>query len=585
MKEKSQISILIQDASSNINWNALGESDLICRLCASLYPKMQHKYDYVLYLGCSGKDIFKDRAGKVEQLRCYMTRHYPRLVLHFYKIPDQYETSVQKWNFLFERAYADGMNYFYQLDAAILLLDQGWEDDFIGQLQAHDDFGVVFPTDIENIGRFLHPFVGRPHYVMFGYYYPPKLSVCANWVEQIYAPHHRYWSRKKIQTHPIRVSQEMDAIHSPPFQQQVVVGRNTIATSERSAIDTSNAKADLVSVVMITRNRAEVLSRAIDSVLHQTHTNFELLVIDDASEDETANVVARYTHSDSRVRYYYLSEQAGPCAARTYGVKLARGDYIALADDDDISYPPRLEWQLHYLQQHKDMAACTCLFHDERYRFLVRPKVTELPMDKTLIRYTKSCPFYLGAYSMFRKAALLACGYRDFFVAAMEDVDLTLRFQERYKVGLLPEYLYIYIGYRRSDRASRVTDYAVRRFFFILAAYISAAMRRSGLPDPIEEGKTILQMLPLVATMPTRKTWAEGICKTIKKHGKQKMTSEDIQHLLTLSQILNLNARLMRACFFYCHGSQKWKLVWLLWRGFLRHNASVNGNSSRRQFT
>ena len=560
MKISPQIAVLIQGI--DLSYNTLSENDLIGRLCASLCPKMQEQYGYTLYLE------YGDRVQteRIRELRAFLTQRYPQLGLCCLKTPSGCDTSIQRVNYLMERAYTDGMDYFYQLNEDVLIIDEGWEQDFIKWLQAHDNFGVILPIDIGNLNCFHHPFVSRKHFALFGHYYPPKLSRSENWMAQVYAPQYRYWSRKKVQS---RSQPTTSLARSNVFQQQVAEARTHIAAVKQPVSESINAEDPLISVVMPTHNRANILSKTVDSILQQTHANLELLVIDDASEDETAAVVAAYMRTDARVKYHCLPEQRGPGYARMHGARLAKGDYIALTDDDDISYPPRLEWQLHYLQRHKDMDACCCLYHNERGQPIYPPWSAELPTDKNLTRHIASCPFYLVQNSMFRKTVLLACGYRDFFAAAMEDVDLTLRFQEKYRVGLLTEYLFIYTGFGDLKRDTLGNRQAVRRFFLNLAAYTSASMRRSGLTDPIEEGKTLLQIIPLILTMPTRFYWARAVRKVLKMHGDQQMTTMDMQCLLCLADTLGIHAKLMKTCLLYCRGKQKWTLGWMLFKGHL----------------
>jgi glycosyltransferase involved in cell wall biosynthesis len=91
-----------------------------------------------------------------------------------------------------------------------------------------------------------------------------------------------------------------------------------------------------ISVITPTRNRAEMLERCIDSVLAQAHTEFELLVVDDGSDDATPEFLARC--SDPRVRSFRI-DHAGVCAARNHGLDQARGSVIAYLDDDNLMDP------------------------------------------------------------------------------------------------------------------------------------------------------------------------------------------------------------------------------------------------------
>jgi GT2 family glycosyltransferase len=102
---------------------------------------------------------------------------------------------------------------------------------------------------------------------------------------------------------------------------------------------------ELVSVVIPTYNRAYCIERAIDSVLVQTHQALDIIVIDDGSTDNTAELIARRYGAEPRVRYLWQSNK-GVCAARNRGLGVVRGDYIALLDSDDVWKPWKLELQL-----------------------------------------------------------------------------------------------------------------------------------------------------------------------------------------------------------------------------------------------
>lgn len=99
-----------------------------------------------------------------------------------------------------------------------------------------------------------------------------------------------------------------------------------------------------VSVVIPTYNRANLLKRAIKSVLNQEFKDFELIIVDDASSDNTFEVVESI--EDGRIRYLRLKENSGGPVARNIGIKKARGEFIALLDDDDEWLPKRLDVQI-----------------------------------------------------------------------------------------------------------------------------------------------------------------------------------------------------------------------------------------------
>ncbi len=128
-------------------------------------------------------------------------------------------------------------------------------------------------------------------------------------------------------------------------------------TPKHTTDDTTTAAGDetdapTVSVVLPTYERAGVLPRAIDSVLAQTLENLELIVVDDASTDETASVVRSYR--DPRVTYRSHETNRGGSAARNTGIDAASGEYIAFIDSDDEWLPTKLERQVSRLRSHSD---------------------------------------------------------------------------------------------------------------------------------------------------------------------------------------------------------------------------------------
>ncbi len=106
---------------------------------------------------------------------------------------------------------------------------------------------------------------------------------------------------------------------------------------------------DLVSVVIPSYNRVYCIATTVDSALAQTHANLEVLIVDDGSSDGTRALIEQRYRDEPRVRYIYQSN-AGVSAARNHGLRLARGQFIALLDSDDIWLPWKLEAQLRCLE-------------------------------------------------------------------------------------------------------------------------------------------------------------------------------------------------------------------------------------------
>ncbi len=107
-----------------------------------------------------------------------------------------------------------------------------------------------------------------------------------------------------------------------------------------------------VTVVIATHNRASLLPRAVESVLAQTYTDYEVIIVDDCSSDDTQHVIAGF--EDPRIRSFRHERNRGQSAARNTGIFNAKGQYIAFLDDDDEYLPVNLEVRVHRM----DKAAC-----------------------------------------------------------------------------------------------------------------------------------------------------------------------------------------------------------------------------------
>jgi len=116
----------------------------------------------------------------------------------------------------------------------------------------------------------------------------------------------------------------------------------------------------LVSVIMPNYNGAKYLKQSIDSVIDQSHRNWELIIIDDVSTDKSYDVICSYSTKDIRIKSYRLTENSGtPGTPRNLGLDMANGEYIAFLDSDDIWHPQKLEIQLAFMLKHSSSFSFT----------------------------------------------------------------------------------------------------------------------------------------------------------------------------------------------------------------------------------
>ncbi|HLO18487.1 MAG TPA: glycosyltransferase [Anaerolineales bacterium] len=118
-----------------------------------------------------------------------------------------------------------------------------------------------------------------------------------------------------------------------------------------------------ISVLMAVYNGEKYLGEAIESVLNQTFTDFEFIIIDDGSIDSTPALLAHYAQRDpQRILLHTFDRNGGLSAALNFGLQIARGEYIARMDADDISLPGRLEEQTRYMDEHPEICALGTAF-------------------------------------------------------------------------------------------------------------------------------------------------------------------------------------------------------------------------------
>ena len=162
-----------------------------------------------------------------------------------------------------------------------------------------------------------------------------------------------------------------------------------------------------VSVVMPVYSSEKYVGEAIESILAQTYNDFELIVIDDCSKDSSAKIIEKYTN-DSRVHFIKNETNQGFLYGLNKGIELAKGEYIARLDDDDVCYPTRLEKQIEYLDKNRDVVLVGThidLLKNGKYIAKEKAPINE----KNEIKFSLPFGNYLIAHSSFmmRKEVLI----------------------------------------------------------------------------------------------------------------------------------------------------------------------------------
>jgi glycosyltransferase involved in cell wall biosynthesis len=222
--------------------------------------------------------------------------------------------------------------------------------------------------------------------------------------------------------------------------------KNTIS---RHDLDSSNlqtaATQPAVSIIMLTYNRPQFIGRAIQSVVEQSFEDWELIIVQDGDQELTKAIVNEWQAKDARLRYFHRDSPGNVASALNFGVKQARGELIAILDDDDqwLSHN-KLSRQVDFLHTHPDYIACGggAIVIDERekeqLRYLkpeddaaIRSKILQAnPMAHSTTVYRKSVAEQLGLY--------------DESLPGYQDWDLFLKMARVGKLHNFPEPLMYY---------------------------------------------------------------------------------------------------------------------------------------------
>jgi len=207
--------------------------------------------------------------------------------------------------------------------------------------------------------------------------------------------------------------------------------------------DQNKTNDPLVSVIIPTYNRSNVLPRTLSSLVKQTYKNIEVIVIDDASTDGTENVVKSF---ESKLNLVYLKNKINlklPSCGRNIGLKIARGEYIALLDDDDEFLEKKIEIQVRAAQSLDEKAFILC----NGYTFgKSSPYAYDLRKPGGFIRWKKDfcplrCELPQPSSWFFHRELVDKIGFFDEDMYLWDDIDYSLRLMMKYPVYLINQLL------------------------------------------------------------------------------------------------------------------------------------------------
>jgi glycosyltransferase involved in cell wall biosynthesis len=219
-----------------------------------------------------------------------------------------------------------------------------------------------------------------------------------------------------------------------------------------------NSLNPLVSVILPTFNREKTIGNSIKSVLNQTYTNFELIIVDDASEDDTERIVNSI--QDQRIRYIKHKKNKGGGAARNTGIKIARGEFIAFQDSDDQWERTKLELQINTFKQVGDeigVVYTAFLRHkDNTVEYIPREEITEKEgyIHSRLLHGN----FITTQTAVVRRECFLKAGMFDERLPRLQDWELWLRISKYYQFKLIDQPL-VNVYYTENSISSNTFAY------------------------------------------------------------------------------------------------------------------------------
>lgn len=197
-----------------------------------------------------------------------------------------------------------------------------------------------------------------------------------------------------------------------------------------------------ISVIMPVFNEERFVGLAIKSILNQTESSFEFIIIDDGSSDKTVTMINGF--GDRRIRLIKNHQHQGLTKCLNQGLKMAKGKFISRMDADDVSLPTRLREQVNFLEKNRDYGLCGTWVNliNEKGEIIGRRKYPSesKEISKVILRYNP----VVHPTLMVRREVLQTLGFYDESLDGAEDYDLVLRIGQKYKMANIPKRLLNY---------------------------------------------------------------------------------------------------------------------------------------------
>lgn len=244
------------------------------------------------------------------------------------------------------------------------------------------------------------------------------------------------------------------------------------------------SEAPLISVVMSCYNADRWLVESIESVLNQTWKDFEFIIVDDGSTDETGRIIARYAAEDGRI-VPISKPNTGLSDSLNFGIAYARGEWVARLDADDISEQTRLARQVQVVHENPSIVLLGSGFSVIGENSAAKGRVFRYPSNHSIIvnRLSKLGPVFPHSSSFYRTKVVRAVGGYRTRLQRAQDIDLWLRLSEVGEICCIDSPL---VKIRKHSAQISHDEGGRRQLVDAHVATVSYWLRRLGREDPVE---------------------------------------------------------------------------------------------------
>ncbi len=257
-----------------------------------------------------------------------------------------------------------------------------------------------------------------------------------------------------------------------------------------------------VSVIMPVYNAGSYLKSAIDSVLDQEYTDFEFIIINDGSTDDSLKTIKKYAEKDSRIKLFSRKNE-GYASALNWAIDLSNGKYIARMDADDISQKDRFKEQVTYLDKHPECAVLACRIQpvDENSSPISEWEADRIALEPKQIRSLMIKENCIAHPSIMARASIMHHFRYDASLSPSEDYDLWLRLlSDNFQIHKLNQKLVLYRIHSASVSQTSIRQTSVqRKYLTVKSRFLAKQLRRPRLgPVEIKVGYSLLGLVTLM---------------------------------------------------------------------------------------